>query len=64
MSVKPSMLLWLTTCAEIFLKLLSKRGLGIEDDILVLSHEDLESIKVIKKAMDVFNSVSGLNSNM
>ncbi|GKC30154.1 F-box domain, cyclin-like protein [Tanacetum coccineum] len=28
------------------------------------SHEDLESIKVIKKALDVFNSVSGLNSNM
>ncbi|GJU81687.1 RNA-directed DNA polymerase, eukaryota, reverse transcriptase zinc-binding domain protein [Tanacetum coccineum] len=34
------------------------------DDLLVLSHGDLESIMVIKKAMDLFSSVSGLNPNI
>ncbi|GJT14941.1 hypothetical protein Tco_0873647 [Tanacetum coccineum] len=34
------------------------------DDLLVLCHGDSKSVKVVKKALDEFNSLTGLNPNM
>ncbi|GJV32918.1 RNA-directed DNA polymerase, eukaryota, reverse transcriptase zinc-binding domain protein [Tanacetum coccineum] len=34
------------------------------DDLLVLCHRDLNSVKVVKRALDMFSSVSGLNPNI
>ncbi|GJV32920.1 RNA-directed DNA polymerase, eukaryota, reverse transcriptase zinc-binding domain protein [Tanacetum coccineum] len=34
------------------------------DDLLVLCHGDLNSVKVVKRALDMFSSVSGLNPNI
>ncbi|GJS16025.1 RNA-directed DNA polymerase, eukaryota, reverse transcriptase zinc-binding domain protein [Tanacetum coccineum] len=34
------------------------------DDLLVLCHGDLNSVKVVKSALDIFNYVSGLNLNI
>nr|GEW18849.1 RNA-directed DNA polymerase, eukaryota, reverse transcriptase zinc-binding domain protein [Tanacetum cinerariifolium] len=33
------------------------------DDLLVLCHGDLNSVKVVKRALDMFSSISGLNPN-
>ena len=34
------------------------------DDLLVLCHGDLDSVKIVKKAMNMFSVVSGLNPNI
>ncbi|GJV47841.1 hypothetical protein Tco_1438053 [Tanacetum coccineum] len=34
------------------------------DDLLVLCHGDLKSVKVVKRAFDIFSSISGLNPNI
>ncbi|GJU90457.1 RNA-directed DNA polymerase, eukaryota, reverse transcriptase zinc-binding domain protein [Tanacetum coccineum] len=34
------------------------------DDLLVLCHGDLNSVKVVKRALDMFSSISGLNPNI
>ncbi|GJV71495.1 RNA-directed DNA polymerase, eukaryota, reverse transcriptase zinc-binding domain protein [Tanacetum coccineum] len=34
------------------------------DDLLVLCHGDVNSVKVIKRALDLFSSISGLNLNI
>lgn len=34
------------------------------DDLLVLCHGDVNSVKVVKKALDKFSAVSGLHPNM
>ncbi|XP_071727374.1 uncharacterized protein [Rutidosis leptorrhynchoides] len=41
-------------------KRLKLSHVGFADDLLVLCHGDLNSVKVVKKALDVFSSVSGL----
>ncbi|GKD49240.1 RNA-directed DNA polymerase, eukaryota, reverse transcriptase zinc-binding domain protein [Tanacetum coccineum] len=34
------------------------------DDLLILCHGDLKSVKVVKRAFDIFSSISGLNPNI
>nr|GEU51815.1 hypothetical protein [Tanacetum cinerariifolium] len=34
------------------------------DDLLVLCHRDLNSVKVVKRALDLFSSICGLNPNI
>ncbi|GKB07533.1 RNA-directed DNA polymerase, eukaryota, reverse transcriptase zinc-binding domain protein [Tanacetum coccineum] len=46
-------------------KLLSEIShLRFADDLLILCHGDLKSVKVIKAALDKFSGISGLNPNM